>query len=86
MNVIAAASQAEPGWSKLLALLIAIAVCWTACRVLDRIKRVREGKEANPFSLDGTPATPEPETQVSTPPQGVESPTQKGFKKWFQKG
>ena len=81
-----ASANTQPGWGKLMALLIAIGAFWVGVQVHKRYKAVRDGREVNPFS-SGEPAGTETEkTQVSTPLEGDVAPTRKGVGKWFRKG
>lgn len=86
VTIAAASANAEPGWGKLLALLIAGGLFWIGVTVHKRVKAVREGREINPFSSDDTQATQNEKTQASTPSQGASTPTRKGVGKWFRKG
>src|SRR5690606_18667325 len=81
-----ASANTQPGWGKLVAILVAVAAFWVFTQVHKRYRAVREGREVNPFS-SGAPASTETEkTQVSTPLEGDVTPTRKGVGKWFRKG
>ena len=84
--VLAADANTQPGWGKLVALLIAIGAFWVFVQVHKRVKAVREGKESNPFSQEGAEGGQDAETQVMAPSEGASESTQKGVRKWFRKG
>lgn len=81
-----ASANTQPGWGKLVALLIAVGVFWIGVQVHKRYKAVRDGQEVNPFSSDAAASAETEKTQVSTPLEGDVMPTRKGVGKWFWKG
>ena len=87
MTVIAAqGANAQPGWGKLIALLVAVGIFWVFVQVHKRVKRVKDGAEINPFSPDGVQVGENEKTQVSTPSEGASTTDRKGWRKWSRKG
>lgn len=80
------ATQNQPGWGKLLALVIAGGGFFIATQVHKRIKAVREGKEINPYSPEVTGTAQPLVTEVSAPLEAADTGTRKGFGKWLRKG
>jgi hypothetical protein len=76
----------EPGWPKLIALLVAVGIFWIWTRVDGRRRAVREGIEVNPFSPDATQVTDTTDSQVSTPTAETGTTPRKGARKWLRKG
>jgi hypothetical protein len=81
-----ASANTQPGWGKLVALLIAVGVFWIGVQVHKRYKAVRDGREVNPFSLEEPAGTETEKTQVNTPLDLHSRPAWKGVGKWFRKG
>lgn len=79
-------ANTQPGWGKLVALLIAVGVFWIGVQVHRRYKAVQEGREVNPFSQEGPEGGQDTKTQVTPPLEGDVKPTRKGAGKWFRKG
>lgn len=87
MMILAIPAQAtEPGWAKLIALLVAVGLFLVFRAVHTRVKRVRDGVEVNPFSQEGAQASETKESQVSTPSGKTGTVQGKGARKWFWKG
>ena len=80
------ASATQPGWGKLVALLIAVGAFWVGVQVHKRFKALREGTEINPFSSGDSQATETKQSQVSTPSRVTGTGPKKGARKWFRKG
>lgn len=81
-----ASANTQPGWGKLVAILVAVAAFWVFTQVHKRYRAVREGREVNPFSSDAATSAETEETQVNTPLDLHSRPAWKGVGKWFQKG
>ena len=86
MNLVMDESIKEPGWPKLIALLVAVGIFWVATQIHKRRQRVQDGTEINPFSSDATQATDTTDSQVSTPAQVTGTGPKKGARKWLRKG
>lgn len=87
MMILAIPAQAtEPGWAKLIALLVAVGLFLVFRAVHTRVKRVRDGVEVNPFSSDEGKAPEAKESQVSTPSGKTGTVQGKGLGKWLKRG
>jgi len=87
MITLAIPAQAtEPGWAKLIALLVAVGLFWVFTQVHKRFKAVKDGTEVNPFSPDDPQATQTTKAQVKTSVEAAKTTTGKGAGKWFRKG
>ena len=89
MNVALLAAESDPtapGWGKFLAMVAAIGGVWLIFAVRDRIKRVRDGEEIDPFSSEAVDDTETEFAQVDTPAEEVEKGSKKGVGKWLRKG
>lgn len=86
-STILAANEAAtaPGWGKFIAMVAAIGGVWLVFAVKDRVKRVRDGEEIDPFSQEGADGTETEFSQVDTPADTAPEGSQKGGRKWFRK-
>ncbi len=76
----------QPGWGKLIALLIAVGIFWIGVQVHKRFARVKDGAEVNPFSDNANQAPETAKPQVATPSESPKTTTRKGLGKWLRKG
>lgn len=79
-------SVKDPGWPKLLALLVGLGLFWVWTQVDRRRRAIKEGKQINPFS----PVTPDPPLMAPSEVKATLDPLAKGFEKgfgkWLRKG
>lgn len=79
-------SATEPGWGKLIAILVAVGLFLVFRAVHTRVKRVRDGAEVNPFSSEDGQTPETTQAQVSTPSGKTGTAPGKGVRKWLRKG